>query len=279
MDLSGRTVLITGASAGIGASTAMAMSRRGATVLLVARRRGALDDVAAELPGPSTVYPCDVGDPVAVAELGDRVLAEHGAPDVVVNNAGAGRWLFIEETDPAEFLAQVAVPFHASFLVTRAVIEPMIERGSGRVVMVNSPIAYIPWAGAIGYGCSRWGVRGFTECLAADLAETGVGVTEVVAGRVDSDYFETNEGSLPRVPRVDRLMRLLRPDQVATIICRAVERDRRRVIEPRELRALVTMSRLTPGLVRRVSEATGATRADGLRANDVALDSGSVGSR
>lgn len=260
MQLRRRTVLITGASSGIGAATAHEMSRRGARVLLVARRVDALREVADSLPGPSAVYPCDVGDPAAVEEMAASVNAAGGPPDVVVNNAGAGRWLFIEETDPREFLAQVAVPFHAAFLVTRAFIEPMLQRRSGWVVMVNSPAAYAPWPGALGYGCSRWGVRGLTEFLAADLAGTGIGVTEVVAGHVDTSYFANNPGSLERIPSFDRALRRLSPDDVAETIADAVERRRRRVIAPLELRSLLALSRLAPTLVSRLAVASGASR-------------------
>ena len=260
MHLNGRTVLITGASSGIGAATAHEMSRRGATVILVARRAAQMRDVARGLSGLSSVYSCDVGDPDAVQQMANAVLAEHGPPEVVVNNAGAGRWLFIEETEPSEFLDQVAVPFQAAFLVTRAFIEPMLERASGRVVMVNSPAAYVPWPGAIGYACSRWGVRGFSESLAADLAETGVGVTEVVAGHVDSDYFEANPGTQQRLPALDRAMRRLSPADVATTICDAVEGEKRRVIKPSELRFMLALSRLVPRLGSSLAIGTGTRR-------------------
>jgi short-subunit dehydrogenase len=193
--------------------------------------------------------------------MASEVVDEHGAPDVIVNNAGAGRWLFIEETEPSEFLDQVAAPFHAAFLVTRALIEPMLERGSGRVVTVNSPAAYAPWPGSIGYACSRWGLRGFSESLAVDLAGTGIGVTEVVAGHVDSAYFEVNAGTQERIPSLDRVMRRLAPADVATIICDAVAREKRRVITPVEWRLTLALSRLVPRLGSSLAVATGARRA------------------
>lgn len=261
MDLMNRTVLITGASSGIGAATARALSLRGATVLLVARREPELQELAGSLPGRAAVFPCDVGDPDAVATMADRVTAAHGTPDVIVNNAGAGRWLWIEETDPQEFLQMVAVPFHAAFFVTRAFIEPMLERRSGWVVNVNSPISEWAWPGAVGYGAARWGLRGFDECLAADLRGTGIGVTAVVAGRVDSDYFTVNEGALERLPWVDRFFRRLMPDDVAMMICRGLVDERRRVVEPAEIRLVNAAARLAPGVVSWVAGTTGASRA------------------
>lgn len=253
MQLVGRTVLITGASSGIGAATAEAMSRRGATPLLVARREQQLRRVADSLPGLSGVYPCDVGDPDAVAVMAAAVLADHGTPDVIVNNAGVGRWLRIEETTPEEFLAQVAVPFHAAFFVTRAFVEPMLDRGDGWVVTVNSPAGYAAWPAAVGYTASRQAVRGFTEALAADLRESGIGVTAVVAGHVDSEYFAHNPGSLERMPAIDRVVRRLSPDDVAAAICRGVERERSLVVEPFEVRSLLALSRVAPSLVARLA--------------------------
>ena len=244
MDLMGRTVLITGASSGIGAATASAISRRGATPLLVARRERELRQVAASLPGPSGVYPCDVGDPDAVTAMAHAVLADHGTPDVIVNNAGVGRWLHLEETTPEEFLAQVAVPFHAAFFVTRAFVEPMLERAEGWVVTVNSPAGYTAWPAAVGYTASRQAVRGFTEALAADLRDTRVGVPAVVAGHVDSEYVAHNPGSLERMPAIDRVVRRLSPGDVAGAICRGVERERSLVVEPLEVRSLLTLSRV-----------------------------------
>jgi uncharacterized protein len=261
MELTGRTVLITGASSGIGAATAAAMSRRGATPLLVARREQELRQVAASLPGTSGVYPCDVGDPYAVTAMAHAVLADHGTPHVIVNNAGIGRWLHIEETTPEEFVAQVSVPFHAAFFVTRAFVGPMLDRGAGWVVTVNSPAGYAVWPGAVGYGASRQAVRGFTEALAADLRETRIGVTAVVAGHVDSEYFAHNPGSLERMPAIDRLVRRLSPADVAEAVCRGVERERSLVVEPFEVRSLVALSRIAPGLVGRLAAIGAASRA------------------
>ena len=260
MDLFNRTVLVTGASSGIGAATAQRVSQRGATVVLVARRRDRLDDLAARLPGRALAVACDVGDHESVARMAARVVDEVGVPDVVVNNAGAGRWLWVEETTADEFLAQVAVPFHAAFFVTRAFIEPMLERRSGWVVTVNSPISQWAWPGALGYGAARWGLRGFDECLAQDLRGTGVGVSSVVAGHTDSEYFEANPGSLDRVPSLDRYFRRLTPHDVARMVVRAVEEERRHVTEPRSIRMVNGAARLWPGLVSRVASATGAQR-------------------
>jgi len=260
MNLENRTVLVTGASSGIGAATARRLAARGAAVALVARRRRELDAVADELGDQGHVYRCDVGDPAAVTAMAQQVTADLGTPDVIVNNAGAGRWLWIEETTNEEFLEQVAVPFHAAFFVTRAFVIPMLKRRSGWVVNVHSPVSQWSWPGAIGYGASRWGLRGFDECLAADLRGTGIGVTAVVAGHTDSDYFDTNAGALDRMPSLDRLCRRLSCDDVAQMIVTGVEHERRTVVEPLEIRLTNVAARLAPRAVAWLLGASGATR-------------------
>jgi short-subunit dehydrogenase len=263
MELAGRTVLITGASTGIGAAAARAVAARDGHALLVARSADRLQDLATEIErsgGRASAFPADVGDLDAVAAMADRVRDEVGTPEVIVNNAGAGRFLFIDETDPRELTAMTAVPYHAAFYVTRAFIEDMIARGGGRIVNICTPVAYFPWPGAAGYAGARWAVRGFTEALRADLHGTGVGVSLVVPGKVSSDYFVNNPGAEERLPGVEKLLRSLTPDQAADAIVDAIERERSEVFVPFELRLLELQGRLFPGLTRWIVQRTGARR-------------------
>ena len=260
MELRGRTVLITGASTGIGAATARAMAGRGAAVLLVARSADKLATLAEQLGVDAHAHPCDVGDAAQVAAMAERVREAHGVPDVIVNNAGAGRWLFVEETEPAEFVQMISVPFLAAFFVTRAFIDGMLARGSGRIVNVNTPISVLPWQGALGYGSARWAMRGFDATLAADLRGTGVGVTNVIPAKVTSEYFDHNPGAEERIPRIARIIPTLSPEQVGESICRGVERERRQVVEPLMLRLLFAQARLFPRLSEWITWRTGARR-------------------
>jgi short-subunit dehydrogenase len=237
------------------------MAARGATVILIARNGAALADVARELEGNVDTYACDVGDLQAVTGMAKYVVEHHGTPDVIVNNAGAGQWHFIEDTDPEEILPLLAAPAIGAMYVTRAFITEMIERGSGRIVNVNSPVSELPWPGAVGYGTSRWALRGFDAMLASDLRGTGVGVTAVIPGKVSSSYFENNPGAEERVPNIAKLMPTLTPDQVATMIVRGVERNERRVVEPTILRLLLLQNRILPTLTEPIMWLTGTRRA------------------
>jgi short-subunit dehydrogenase len=247
MNLAGRTVLITGASSGIGAATAREMRRRGAQVLLVARRTTDLE---------GHWYPCDLADPRAVPAMAARIRADGHSPDIIVNCAGAGRFLFLDETTEDDLAAMTAVPYFAAFRVTREFIDDLRQKRAGWIVTVNSPASRAVWPGAVAYAGARWALRGFTAALSAELKHSGIGVTEIVPGKVASDYFANNPGAEDRIPKIGRIIPTLSCEQVATAICDGVERERRLVVSPRILRLMLSFPRPAEYLLRR----TGAKR-------------------
>ncbi len=196
-----------------------------------------------------------------MAAAARAIEAEVGLPDVVVNCAGAGHAYFFDETPPEELEGMMAAPFFAAAYVTRAFLPGMIGRGSGVVLNVGSPIAYLPWPGASGYATARYALRGLTEVLRQDLRGTGVKVCTVVPGTVRSAYFEHNPGFELSIPKIDRLARKLTPDDVGAAIVRAVERGRHEVFLPVQLRLLVGMRRLFPRTTDYVVARTGLHRA------------------
>jgi short-subunit dehydrogenase len=265
MQIEGRTVVVTGASSGIGAATARAMGRAGAHVALVARTESALEAVADQIAargGTATVIPADLSDVNAATAAAEEIRATVGPPDVLVNNAGIGRFLAIEETSPEAAVEMMAVPYFAAFVMTRAFVPAMLDRNAGHVVNVTSAAAYVPWPGSTAYATARWAMRGFSESLATDLHGTGVGVTLVAATTVESPYFEHNPGSRERLPTVARLFPTLTPEDVARAIVRGVESERRTVAIPRTFRAALVVHRLWPGLFRRLVALTGWSRPD-----------------
>jgi len=263
MQIAGRTVLITGASSGIGAATAVAVARQGGRPILLARRQEQLDQLVAQIGGDARAYAVDCGDREAVAAAAAKILGEIGVPDAIVNNAGAGRFLFFDETEPEEFERMMAAPYFAAVYVTRAFLPAMIERGSGHVLMVNSPISFLAWQGASGYAAARWALRGLSDALRADLRGTGIGVSQVVPSKVSSGYFEHNPGAAEGIPGISRFVGSLTPEQVADLIVDSIERERRLVFAPGRLRLLVSLSRLFPVLSERLVLATGRRRSGG----------------
>jgi uncharacterized protein len=258
--IAGSTVLVTGASGGIGAATARAVARAGGRPVLLARNAAKLEELAAEIGGGARAYAVDCADREAVARVAPQIAREVGAPDAVVNNAGAGRWLYLEETEPEELEAMIGAPYLAAAFVTRAFLPAMIERGGGVIVNVNSPVAFIPWPGAAGYGAARWALRGLDALLRVDLAGTGVHVAQVVPGAVSSDYTLHNPGVEASFPGIAKLIPTLTPDEVAETIVRTIERERRLVFTPLALRLVMAIDRAVPRLVPWLAHRTGRKR-------------------
>lgn len=243
MRLQGSHVLVTGASSGIGEAIVREMARRGARLTLVARRRDALEALAAELGAGARAEPADLSDLAQVDALAQRVLEAGGPPDVLVNNAGAGRWLAVDETPPGEAAQMMALPYLAAFELTRALLPAMIAARRGRVVCMTSlsGFTYIP--GATGYAVARWAMRAFASQLRADVRGTGVGVTLIAPSEVDSPYFENNPGSRERIPRAVALLGgATTPEVVARATADAVERGRDQVIVPRRAAAVLAVT-------------------------------------
>ena len=249
MELKNALILITGASGGIGAATAREMAASGARLVLLARTQSKLEVVADEVRsagGEAHVYPCDLSDADAVSSTAARIKAEVGVPDVLINNAGAGRWLAVEETEPTEAVSMMGAPYFAAFYVTRAFVEEMIGRGSGRIANVNSPMAYLVIPGATGYAACRCALRGFNDALRAELRGTGVGVTHLVFGEVTSDYFENNPGSHERIPSIGKLIPDLTPEQTARHIVRALRADKDELVRPLMMKIILIFARFMP---------------------------------
>jgi short-subunit dehydrogenase len=265
MRIAGRVAVVTGASSGIGAATAEVLARSGAAaVALLARGETGLAAAAARVTAAGAAaycYPVDLADLAAAEAAADRIAAGLGAPEILVNNAGAGRWLSTEETTGAEAAAMMAVPYLGAFALTARLLPAMLDRRAGCIVNVTSPAAFCPWPGATAYSAARWAMRGFTEALRADLAGTGVHVALVAPGEVRSAYFDNNPGSYERLPRIAaRLYRALTVDEVARMIVRAIERERRLVVAPALLRLTLGFHRFLPRPVEWVIRATGHRR-------------------
>ena len=260
MDLNGKTMLITGASSGIGAATARAAAREGARVILLARTQAKLEQIAGEIRedgGRAAVFPVDLTDAEAVAEAASKIVAESGTPDIILNNAGSGRWLFTEETSPQDAVSMMAAPYFAAFFVTRAFLPAMLERDSGYIVNMTSAASWTVWPGATAYTAGRWAMRGFAEALRADLAGTHVRTMLVTLAKVKGSYWENNPGSEERVPGVQSMIPVLTPAQAAEAIIQGIKRDKREVAAPLMLRITLVMAHLFPSMTRWLMTSTG----------------------
>jgi short-subunit dehydrogenase len=208
-----------------------------------------IEKVAAEIGGTARGYRVDVTDAAAVERARDRIVADLGAPSIVINNAGSGRFQSVEETSPEDVVAQMAAPYFAAFYVTRAFLPAMLDSRSGYIVNVTSPAAWFTWPGADGYIAARWAVRGFTQALRAETRGTGVKVMLLAPAKVSSNYFEANPDSEERLPTITRTMPTLTPEYVADQLVRGVEAGKHRLIIPLRLRVMLLALTLAPAII------------------------------
>lgn len=253
--MASKLVLVTGASSGIGEATARRYGASGANVLLLARNAERLEAVANAIRnagGTASAFPVDLADARAVDEVAARIEREAGTPDVLINNAGAGRWLPLIETTAEEALTMIEVPYLAAFNLTRAFLPKMLARRSGAVACITSPASFLAWPNACAYTAARHALAGFTEALRADVKGTGLSVTLVVLGVVESPYWEHNPGSREHVPATNpTLVPTLTLEEAAEAIVNGTERRKRMVVKPPIFRALFLLNALFPSLVAR----------------------------
>ncbi len=182
--MSGRVVLITGGSRGIGAACARRFARGGDRVALLARPSAELETVAAEL--DALAVGCDLTDAVAIEGAVARVHAALGSIEVLVNNAGlAAR--HPTPGHPVELWDEVqAVNLRAPFLLARAVLPEMLAASGGRIVNVSSISGRLGTARMAAYCSSKWGLIGLTKALSEEVKGHGVVVTALCPGSVDT---------------------------------------------------------------------------------------------
>ncbi len=188
------TIVITGASQGIGAAIAEAFAvEPEARLSLIARTKTKLDAVAAQcraLGAEATVFPCDVTDENAVAATAEDVLTQIGTPDVLVNNAGAFQPGGLLDLDPADFRAQVDANLTSAFLVTRAFLPAMLERGRGDLFFMASVAAIRGYPGGAAYCAAKHGLLGLARAAREETKGTGLRVTTLLPGATLTSSWE-----------------------------------------------------------------------------------------
>jgi NAD(P)-dependent dehydrogenase (short-subunit alcohol dehydrogenase family) len=186
--LAGRTVLITGASQGLGRAIALACAREGADLLLVARRAGPLDEARAEvesLGARAIAVTADVGDSSEVERVAAAALDAFDRVDVLVNNAselGPTPMPYLIDTDPDALRRVLEVNLLGPFLLTRALLGPMLAAGSGSVINVSSDAGVVGYPGWGAYGVSKAALDQMTRIWASELEDTGVRANSVDPG-------------------------------------------------------------------------------------------------
>ncbi|OMC32835.1 short-chain dehydrogenase [Mycobacterium colombiense] len=205
--VSGKRVLITGASSGLGAALARRLAARAAVVGLVARRRDRLGEVLADCrrtSPDSAMWVADLGDTAALADLALRAWDALGGVDVLVNNAAMPKRRNVIALDPDEAEEVMRVNFFAPMRLTLALLPAMLARGSGLIVNVSSVGGRLGIIHESAYCASKFALCGWSEAMAVDLHDTPISVKLIEPGPVDTEIWDHpgSEEPLYRGPKV-----------------------------------------------------------------------------
>ena len=235
--------VVTGASSGIGKATALALAREGARVVLAARRRAPLEQVAeavAALGGEALVVPTDVSQREQVEHLIDHTLETWGRVDILVANAGIYVRSPIREMRIEDLERSIAVNFYGTVYAVMAVLPHMLEQKSGHIVLVTSMDAKKGIPPDAPYVAAKFAASGFGDVLRQELHGTGVHATVVFPGRVDTPLIENLT-----VPWISAK---IPPEAVARAILKGIRKRSPEVIVPWQARLLVFANTLSPRL-------------------------------
>lgn len=215
------TALVTGASRGIGLAITRSLCAHGVRVAMVARSRGPLEEAAAAVGG--TAFPADLADAAAVDRLVEKLRTHFGdTPEIVVNAAGAFALAPVAGTDVAAFDTMIAANLRAPFLLMRAFLPRMVERGSGHIVSIGSVAGRFAFPGNGAYSASKFGLRGLHETLGEELRGTGVRATLIEPSATDTAVWENvDHAAHPGLPERSQM---LLPDAVADAVLYALSR-------------------------------------------------------
>lgn len=231
---------MTGASGGIGMAVARTLHRRGATVVVTARRQDLLDRLCEELGDRAEALPADLSAADDVAALPERA----GAVDVLVANAGLSASGPLLGFEPDQIDRALDVNLRAPLQLARALAPAMVERGAGHLVFVSSLSGKTASPGSALYSATKFGMRGFALGLREDLVGTGVGVTTVFPGFIrDAGMFHDSGTKLPS------FVGTRTPEQVAEALADGIERGRLEVdVAPLPLRIGAAFGGLAPAV-------------------------------
>ncbi len=190
-DLTGKVIIVTGASRGIGEAAALALGKAGATLMLTARDGKLAGDVAQAVVaagGRATARSCDVSDYAATAALVAETIRQFGRVDALVNNAGVIEPIArIEDSDPAAWARNIEINLIGAYNAVRAVLPGMIGQGGGTIVNVSSGAAIRPLEGWSAYCTGKAGMHMMTRAIHLELAEKGIRVFGFQPGTTDTD--------------------------------------------------------------------------------------------
>jgi len=238
-----KAAIVTGASSGIGRATALELSRQGAWVALAARRGNVLIELAEEIErqgGKVLVVPTDVTIKEQVEQMVRKVLEQWGRVDILISNAGAYIQAPIVDLGPADIQRSFDVNFFGGVYCVKAVLPHMLDRKSGHIVFITSMAGKIGIVPDAPYASAKFALTGFCEVLRQELHGSGISVTNVMPGRVDTPLIDHLEFS--------RVTAKISPEKVAQAILVGIRKRKPIVILPPQAKLLYYINVFAPSL-------------------------------
>jgi len=245
----GCTALITGASSGLGAEFARQLAPHARSLILVARRVDRLETLKEELDRPGLTIHChaaDLADEVQIEALLAALAASGEHVTLLVNNAGVGDHGYFEDSEWPRVEAMLDVNIKALTRLTHAVLPELVRAGRGAILNISSVASLLPLPKMGVYAATKAYVTSFSEALRAELRETGVSVTAVCPGPVDTEFFTVAERAETRDLAPSPAIFKVPATEVVAAGLRAVERDRARVIPGWFVCVIMTIATLVP---------------------------------
>lgn len=245
MELRGRTLLLTGATGGLGRAIAATLADRGARLVVSSTKPDELERLAASLPGPGhRAAPANLVEPGAA----ERLIAEAGTLDGFVANAGMGANGRVDEIEGPRVEAVMRLNFEAPILMARAVAPALRERGSGHLVFIASLAAKGSTGRHALYAGTKAGLRSFAIGLRDDLARDGVGVSVVCPGFIRDAGMFADSGASPPMN-----LGTAAPQEVGAAVAEAIERDRLEIdVAPLRQRTMANFAHRRPVLAEKL---------------------------
>jgi 3-oxoacyl-[acyl-carrier protein] reductase len=188
-NLQGKTAFVSGASQGIGRACALALAKMGARIALAARNEAKLEAVAAEIAaagGQAEPFLMDVSDEASIRAVAKAATAHFGTVEILVNNAGITRDTLLLRMKRADWDAVMTTNLTGAFLLTQALLNPMLRARWGRIINVSSVVGRTGQAGQANYAASKAGLIGFTRSMAREVASRSVTVNAVAPGYIET---------------------------------------------------------------------------------------------
>ena len=246
-----KTVIVTGASEGVGAATARKFADAGANLMLVARGKKKLEAIAEELRDKTKVeiFAMDVADPEACVNVFKKADFEYGRIDVLVNNAGCHARGNVDAVSPEDLGRMIDVNLRAPILLTRIALPYLRDTGGGAIINVGSLAGRAPIPGSSTYSASKCGLRAFTYAIAEEMPDAGIKFAVVSPGPIDTGFIMSD---IDKASDLTFSQPITSADEVAQAILDLCGNDQREQSMPAISGFLTTLSYLFPWLARKM---------------------------